>query len=312
MQSVLTMYADQVDKGQIDTKQAQALAKAWIDKLALNAQRFSFIFDHQLTIVASGKPELIGMDLSGLQDFKGHPLAASAYQEARTTGQSFAIYRWPDGTTDNKDELRYAYFSYFEPWDWVFAITDSALDISRQFDRRRDEMETAVREALVSLRLADLGFAFIVQNDGQLVSPLPERHAGLLTDKDPDNGKTLLEALHAVPSGGEIATFSFGGQEGQSDWEISAAHFKPLGWTIVAAVPRDDLTRPATQLLNRLGVIFLGILLISLIVAWFLSARITRPLQQLSAFARKLPEQDLSAEADRTEEHTSELKSLMR
>src|SRR3546814_9016557 len=113
------MYADQVDKGQIDTKQAQALAKAWIDKLALNAQRFSFIFDHQLTIVASGKPELIGMDLSGLQDFKGHPLAASAYQEARTTGQSFAIYRWPDGTTDNKDELRYAYFSYFEPWDWV-------------------------------------------------------------------------------------------------------------------------------------------------------------------------------------------------
>src|SRR3546814_13668566 len=90
-------------------------------------------------------------------------------------------------------------------------------------------METAVREALVSLRLADLGFAFIVQNDGQLVSPLPERHAGLLTDKDPDNGKTLLEALHAVPSGGEIATFSFGGQEGQSDWEISRSEERRVG-----------------------------------------------------------------------------------
>src|SRR3546814_7539416 len=63
-------------------------------------------------------------------------LAASAYQEARTTGQSFAIYRWPDGTADNKDELRYAYFSYFEPWDWVFAITDSA-QIGRASCRER-------------------------------------------------------------------------------------------------------------------------------------------------------------------------------
>src|SRR5690606_9218567 len=40
------------------------------------------------------------------------------------------------------------------------------------------------------------------------------------------------------------------------------------------------------------------ILLVALLVAWALSARITQPLQQLSLFARKLPEQDLSAAAD--------------
>src|SRR5690606_8366327 len=100
------------------------------------------------------------------------------------------------------------------------------------------------------------------------------------------------------PASGEIATFSFDSQAEHGRWEISAAHFKPLGWTIAAAVPHDDLTRPATELRNRLGAIFLGILLISLLVAWALSVRITRPLQQLSVFARKLPEQDLSAEAD--------------
>src|SRR5690606_7792931 len=64
------------------------------------------------------------------------------------------------------------------------------------------------------------------------------------------------------------------------------------------AVPTDDLTRPATVLRFRLGTIFLGVLAISLLVAWAMSARITRPLQQLSDFARKLPEQDLSAAAD--------------
>src|SRR3546814_18692889 len=55
MQSVLTMYADQVDKGQIDTKQAHALAKAWLDKLALNAQSFSLILDPWINIVYCGR-----------------------------------------------------------------------------------------------------------------------------------------------------------------------------------------------------------------------------------------------------------------
>src|SRR3546814_8015631 len=100
------------------------------------------------------------------------------------SGQSFAIYRVPPASADGKGELRYAYFSYFEPWDWIFAVSDNARDVSNQFDRRRDEMETAVREALVSLRLADTGFAFIVQDDGELVSPMPQQYARLLKQQD--------------------------------------------------------------------------------------------------------------------------------
>src|SRR5690606_2819375 len=185
-----------------------------------------------------------------------------------------------------------------EPWDWVFAITDNAAAISSQFDRRREEMETAVREALVSLRLAETGFAFIMQDDGQLVSPLPGQYTDLLSSQNLGSGPTLQAMLKGIPATGEVATFTFNGQPQTQGWSIGASHFKPLGWTIVAAVPNDDLTRPATKLRNRLAVIFLAILLISLMVAWALSARSTRPLQQLSLFARKLPEQDLSAPAD--------------
>src|SRR5690606_19626800 len=141
--------------------------------LAIDTNRYAFVFNHDLITIASGKRELLGTSLANLKDFKGHDLAASAYEEARTTGQSFAIYRWPNGANDSKAELRYAYFSYFEPWDWIFAITDSARQISEQFDRRRAEMETAVSEALASLRLAESGFVFIVEDNGGLVSPLP-------------------------------------------------------------------------------------------------------------------------------------------
>ncbi|MBB5214730.1 SpoIIE family protein phosphatase [Parapusillimonas granuli] len=299
VRSVLDMFAEQVERRQITTTEAQDLAKKWINGLNLDKGRYAFVFNRDLIALASGKRELLGMSLATVKDFKGHDLAASAYQEARTTGQSFAIYRWPSLAGDGQGELRYAYFAYFEPWDWIFAITDSAREVSEQFDRRRNEMETAVSEALGSLRLADSGFAFILRDDDELVSPLPAMHAGMLDEREPESRSTLRDLLRRIPPpNGDIATFTFDSPEDKSDWEISASRFKPLGWTIVAAVPTDDLTRPATALRFRLGTIFLGVLGLSLLVAWAMSARITRPLQQLSDFARKLPEQDLSAAAD--------------
>src|SRR5699024_7080752 len=81
-------------------------------------------------------------------------------------------------------------------------------------------------------------------------------------------------------------------------WEISAAYFKPLGWTIAAAVPTQELRAPASALRNRLFWVFLLALILSLAVAWLWSARLARPLRDLAGFARKLPEQDLAAPAN--------------
>src|SRR5690606_1952209 len=117
--------------------------------------------------------------------------------------------RWPNGANDSKAELRYAYFSYFEPWDWIFAITDSARQISEQFDRRRAEMETAVSEALASLRLAESGFVFIVEDNGGLVSPLPAEHSSMLDERGMQSHTTLRDMLRGISADGDIATFSF-------------------------------------------------------------------------------------------------------
>ncbi|UYO93403.1 SpoIIE family protein phosphatase [Pollutimonas sp. M17] len=295
VRSVLAMYAAQVERKELSLSEAQGLAREWVNDLSIGEERFSFIFNHDLIAIASGNSEWLGMNLSTLKDFKGRDLAASAYQEAQTSGQSFAIYRWPPPGTAGKRELRYAYFAYFEPWDWIFAVTDDARQVSDQFDRRRQEMEHAIGESLASLTLAQSGFAFIAADDGTLVSPLPSGHAGLLGDVDEESGKTLRELLDGIPSTGDVSSFGFTPRDTDDSWQISSAYFKPLGWTIVAAVPSEDLTRAATELRNRLGMVFLAILLVSLAIAWAFSVRLTRPLQQLSDFARVLPEQDLSA-----------------
>ncbi|PLC48846.1 regulator [Pollutimonas subterranea] len=306
MRSVLDMYVEQVEQGSLDTEQAQALARQWIADMPVNAQRFAFAFGPELVTLTSSRHEMTGQDLSTVTDFKGNALAAAAYQEARTVGQSFAIYRWPASGDPGASGLRYAWFGYFEPWDWLFAISGDAHAIVTQFDQRRDEMETSIKEVLQSLQIARSGFAFILTGEDQPLAPLPQAHTGLLDEQDTATSRTLRQLLRSVPSNGDIETLQFDPVDNGEPWQISAAHFKPLGWTIVAAVPAQDLTSAATSLRNRLGWIFLLVLAVTLAVAWALSARLTRPLQQLSDFARALPDQDLSV-ASPIPEHISRL-----
>ncbi|MCY1527360.1 stage II sporulation protein E [compost metagenome] len=84
---------------------------------------------------------------------------------------------------------------------------------------------------------------------------------------------------------------------GGGPWQIDSARFSPLGWTLVTAVPESDLTAPARTLLNRQALIFAGMMLVALVCAWLVAARIVRPLETLTRYARQLPEQDLTAAA---------------
>src|SRR5690606_13505698 len=121
------------------------------------------------------------------------------------------------------------------------------------------------------------------------------QHIWLLGAIDNLTGQTLQGLLHSLPPSPEIENLSFQPLGGTDNWRVSSTHFRPLGWTIVAAVPEADLTRAATELRNQLGLFLLLVLAAGLVVAGIVSLRLTRPLHQLSEFARALPEQDLVA-----------------
>lgn len=295
--SVLSLLQSQVQRQEITKEEAQQRARRWINRLVIDSHRHAFVFDNNLNVVASGDRSMLGLNLAGLRDFKGHPLASSAYRDARTTGQSFAIYRLPSRSGTGDMTLKYAYFGYFEPWDWIFAISGDGQQVIEQFDQRKNHMEQSIREALSSLQLAQSGFAFIVDDHGRMISPVPVQHAKLIDTLDVSSQQSLGKLLTEIPEDGRIADINFDSGTANGQWQITASYFKPLKWTIVGAVPADDLTSPAIQLRNRLAWLFVAALLLSMALAWALSARITRPLKELTEFARALPEHDLSQAA---------------
>src|SRR5690606_17834054 len=92
------------------------------------------------------------------------------------------------------DKTRYAYFGYFRPWNWVFAVSDSTAAIVSQIEAHRAQMEQSLRETLSPLKLAHSGFVFIVADDGHMVVPLPGAHTSLLNSLS-DNGQPFRQRL---------------------------------------------------------------------------------------------------------------------
>jgi len=300
--SVLDSYARMAATGVVSSDAAKEMARSWINQLHFDGHRYAFVYDAGGHVLASGAPEMIGQDLSGVLDLKGRPLARALYDESRTSGNGFAIYRWP--TPDGLRESRYAYFGYFRAWDWVIAISDSVQDITEQVERRRTEMKAALRETLSRLTLARSGFLFIVAADGELVVAPPRTAMTLLSATDVTvesastaaggntPGRSLRSRLTDVRATGEPDVLS---ARMNGTWHIEAVHFQPLGWTLAAAVPESDFAEPARALLNRQALIFAGTMLLALLCAWPVAARIVRPLEQLARYARALPRQDLTA-----------------
>jgi sigma-B regulation protein RsbU (phosphoserine phosphatase) len=297
VRSVLALLQSQAERHELTPQQAQDRARRWINHLVIDGHLHAFAFDGALTVIASGDPSLRGLNLATLRDFKGHALASSAYRDARTTGQSFAIYRIPARNGSADMSLRYAYFGYFEPWDWIFALSGEGQQVVEQFEQRRKHMEQSLREALSSLQLASSGFAFIVDDSGRMISPAPPNYSTLTAALDTHEKRSLADILKDTPEDGSITRINFNTGQANGQWAISASYFKPLKWTIVAAVPANDLTSPAIALRNRLALIFIAALVVSMGLAWALAARITRPLKELTQFARALPEHDLSQAA---------------
>lgn len=294
VQSVLGSYAAMAERGLLSTATAQRLASAWINRLQLGEQRYAFIYDAHQKVLASGSQAMIGADLSDVHDIKGRALAQALYEESRYSGHGFALYRWtaPGQEAGSAPETRYGYFGYFQPWDWVLAISDSAQGILDQVQAQRAQMESALLASLSSLTLAQSGFLFILADNGRFIVPPPDDQAArLLGATDRATGKTLQESLPTP----QPHLFTVTSPDHKAPWFIQTIHYKPLGWTLAAAVPQSDLQAPAQRLISRQALIFAGALLLALALAWLIATRITRPLDTLTRYARSLPDQDLTA-----------------
>lgn len=304
IEKTLGLYAQLADKGILTTAQAQQLAIDWINELHFDGDHYAFILNKDDIVIASGDPKLISLDLSTIKDFKNRQLAHSVKEESKVSGYSFSLYHRPSNNTSatlsseekiqntaKDDNFRYAYFGYFNQWNWSFAVSDSAANVIKQIEANRTQMELSVRDTVLPLAPTESGFIFIVDSDGRFIAKPPNDRKKILSGRlnnDESLNKYLRDHKKADLHAATLNT-------AQGIWQINSRYYAPLRWTIVAAVPQDALSSPARTLLHSQAIIFSSMLILTLFITWGFTAHIVRPLRRLTEFVRQLPDQALHA-----------------
>jgi sigma-B regulation protein RsbU (phosphoserine phosphatase) len=305
----LESRAREAEIGLLTRDQAQAGVRDWVNRLSLGNQRRMLIYDRSNRVLASTDAAMIGQDLSGLLDIKGRRLAETMREESRSLDYDFAIYITNGPRHD--DNVRFGYFEYFEPWDWVLVVSDSARAITQEIASQND-LKAEIRDILSPLVLAQSGFMFLLSDDGSFVTQPPTSFLKHFWNPKERNAlrsslrKFKKEALSDSPS--RISHLVIDGQS----WLIESAYFRPLAWTLVAMVPETDLTLTARQLVDRQVALSAAILCLSLLCAFFFVRRIVHPLTQLTQYAQALPERDFLSPESKTPEHIAALPAQSR
>ncbi|MHC3910197.1 hypothetical protein ACMZ4X_03443 [Achromobacter marplatensis] len=293
-QTVLAMiaaYADLAHRGVVSEGAARGLARAWIKRLNTAGGHDILIYDSAFRVLASNRPALIDLDLTPLADIKGRAFASAMRDENASLNQDFALFRWP-APGYRSEETRFGHFSYFPQWDWVLMVDDGLQSVVERAQSRREQMEYSLRETLSQLTLAQSGFVMILDEQGQAVVPAPPRSAALLASADKATGKPLAELLRPKQTNTSLRSIPFSNDAGP--WLIDVSYFAPLKWTLIGAVPHADLNAPAQELIRRQGIALALTLVLSLMLAWLLSAKLSKPLNQLARYALQLSGQDLA------------------
>ena len=240
-----------------------------------------YVYDAGLHVLASNRHDLIDADLSGLKDIKGHAFAAAMLARDRATSMDYTLFRWPDGG---------------------YRAAKPAMPTSRSFPlamdaggRRRHARRAAARRwprtdgaGLEGDTVpADAGAIRLRHDPGR---PGPGHRAGPRASPAYSPAPTSTPAarwplLRRQDDAKPLGRVPYANEHGA--WLIETS-CRPLKWTLVGAVPEQDLKSPAQRLMQRQAVAFAATLVLALTLAWLLAARLARPLNQLARYALQL------------------------
>lgn len=164
----------------------------------------------------------------------------------------------------------------------VLAVTVADTRSSQSMFEER--MMLGMHERLDSLELGS-GSIAIIARDGRVIA---------------SQGRSLSlehvsEAVLSRVRAGEVLEGETAGKNG-APFLYRLGYFKALDWYVVAAVPMSAIIEPAEALARHLFAVAGGLVVLSLLVTFLLTARTIRPLRLLTDKARALAAEDFSSE----------------
>ena len=293
--SILEEFVE-ISKDSISSEhEAQKRSLHWIRSVRLKKGNL-FAFDRKGEIVAHPDSGLIGTSIGFLRDVKGRRIAEVMRPDAIKGEGDFAVFSWKDSSS-NSLRNKLGYFFPIRKWQWTICAMIENVDVEAEARKKIKILIKVLKNTLKNIQIAKTGVVFLFNGQGEILIPPPgnqkEDYGSVVNLK---TGNLLLSDLKkAVISNKNSVHYIEPTSFGDQVIEAHVRYFKSFDWYIVISVPFREIHEPAKTLVARQSFIIATIFFGSLIVAYILMAKISRPLEKLASYAQKIPLQDFTA-----------------
>ncbi len=227
-----------------------------------------------------------------------HPKAAlqnvniSSYgfvQEQIRRKEGYLEYEWknPD---DIHPRAKALYMTYFAPWDWIISVSSY-----------RKEFYSLVRvkdfeNSVLSLHFGKTGYAFVMNSRGDLIIHPKLQGTNIFNSTDASDRKFIREMCRQKK--GQIVYYWKNPGESVARKKLVLFDYIPeLDWIVASSGYYDEFNKPLYTVRNVILATVAVTLVLTLVLTLWVSASITRPIQNLMDLFRRGAQGDLSIRA---------------
>lgn len=282
----------------------QVLAQAYetIRHFHYGNQDYIWIADYQGKMLSHPDPRFHQKDMQETLDESGNPIVPNLIKYAIRDGAGFYEYQWlrPDGAQPLD---KYSYVKNDPEWGLVIGAGVFLDDLEKEIQQRKDRAINELRKALTEIKVAKTGYLFIFDAHNQmLIHPnanIDQKDIAELINPLSQN-KIAADLKRVADTGSELHyLWDKPDDPGNYVYEKLSLvrHLQGFDWYICSSVYLDELSSSSDKLSSRILTLAIITLLAALGLAYFFVNRITQPLEQLAATARRVSSGDLSAKS---------------
>jgi len=294
--STLEGYAALTEDKLISKQEAQKRALSWIKTVPIEKGNL-FAFDEKAVIIAHPEPSMVGTSVALLQDIKGRRIGDVMRVDKIKGNGDFAVFFWKDSRVKPSIK-KLGYFFPIPRWKWTVCALIDFVDLEAEAQKKMAKIINALRKTFNNIQIAKTGGVFLFNGQGEmLIPPRGNQKRDYLSFLNLKTGNLLLTDLMQAATSDKnpvhyIESYALGDQV----IEANVRYFKAFDWYIVVSVPLQEIQQPAKTLVARQSFIIVTIFIGSLIAAYILMSKISRPLKKLAEYAKEIPLQDFTAE----------------
>jgi sigma-B regulation protein RsbU (phosphoserine phosphatase) len=289
--STIDGFYERFKKGLLSEYEAKQQALDRVRTFRYGSNDYFFVYDTDYTAISHPDPVFMGKKLRDYRDAKGLLVIQELMKASQKQGGGFVPYSWKR-LKEGEPATKLGYAIFYPRWQWMIGTGLYIDDLDAEYQKKLNAIAAQLRSSFSKIKAQNGASLFLFNGNKELI--IPPIDSG---DQIPDL-EEFMEASRRPNQPFRYRLQSAGTSPNEVWSQAYVVYFAPFDWYVVGAFDEAKLEKPGKILMEKAMVFTAVALIIGLVLAYIISAKVSRPLSQLTEYAKNLPSQEFKSEPD--------------